>query len=337
MTITEIANELGVSVSTVSRALNGKGRIGEDTRQRIITFVKQQKINEEVIENPVKTGNLGVILPDDVYIANEPYFQECIIGVCETAAIFDYDVLITTAKPNDITGIRTWVEKKKVDGIILTRSMEDDKAIQYLKEQDFLIGLTGDSDYEGIIQVDIDNEDAAETLTSFLIGEGYRKFAFITETLNYTVNKSRYQGFCNALKKNGMEKKKQIFYTNFINVNAIDSLIDDLMVQKVECIICGDDVICTKIMSKLQAAGYLIPKDIAIASLYNSPNLNCFTPSITTVSISAKQIGNAICKQMIHYLTGKDFKEKTKMDYEILVRKSTKSFRRRKRDENTFI
>ena len=48
------------------------------------------------------------------------------------------------------------------------------------------------------------------------------------------------------------------------------------------------------------------------------------------IVITAKQIGNAICKQMIHYLTGKDYKEKTKMDYEILVRKSTKSFRKEK-------
>ena len=330
MTITEVANELGVSVSTVSRALNGKGRIGEDTRQRIISFVTEQKNSQEIAESSAKTCNLGVILPDDVYIANEPYFQECIIGICETAAILDYDVLITTAKSNDITGIRTLVEKKKVDGIILTRSLEDDKAIQYLKEQDFLIGLTGGSGHEGIIQVDIDNEDAAETLTSFLIGEGYRKFAFITDTLDYIVNKDRYRGFCNALHKNGIEKNKQVFYSNFFSFDAIDSVIHDLMVQKVECIICGDDVICTKMMSNLQAGGYRIPKDIAVASLYNSPNLNCFTPSITTVNISAKRIGNAICKQMIHCLTGKEYQCKTKMDYEILVRKSTKSFRKEK-------
>ena len=152
----------------------------------------------------------------------------------------------------------------------------------------------------------------------------------MTETLDYTVNKNRYRGFCKALQKYGLEKNKQVFYTNFLSVDAIDSVINDLMVQKVECIICGDDVICTKIMSNLQAGGYRIPKDIAVASLYNSPNLNCFTPSITTVSISAKRIGNAICKQMIHYLTGKDYQERTKMDYEILVRKSTKSFRKEK-------
>lgn len=84
------------------------------------------------------------------------------------------------------------------------------------------------------------------------------------------------------------------------------------MVQKIECIICGDDVSCTKIMSNLQADGYHIPKDIAIASLYNTPNLNCFTLSVTTISVLAKRIGNAICNQMIHYLTGKNIRKTQK-------------------------
>ncbi len=328
MTITEVANELGVSASTVSRALNGKGRIGEDTRQKIITFVKEQKENQKKQPLPARTGSLGVVLPDDVYICNEPYFHECILGVCEMAAMMDYDVLITTAKPNDITGIRALVERKKVDGIILTRSMEDDKAVQYLKEQNFPIGLTGGSVYEDMIQVDIDNKEASEKLTSFLIGEGYQKFAFITETLEYTVNKNRYRGFCRALEKQNLPLDRQVVYTNFLSTDAVDTIINDLMVQKIECIICGDDVICTKLMSNLQASGYRIPRDIAVASLYNSANLNCFTPSVTTISISAKRIGNVICKEMINHLNGKEYQERTKMDYEILVRKSTKSVRK---------
>ncbi len=328
MTITEIAKELGVSATTVSRALSGKGRIGEETRNRVVRFIREQELRKEQRDTVTRTGNLGVVLPADVYISNEPYFQECILGICEMASIMDYDVVIATATTNDISGIRALVEKKKVDGIILTRSLEDDKAVRYLKEQDFLIGLTGASEYDDIIQVDVDNEEASETLTSFLIGEGYCKFAFVTETFDYIVNKSRYRGFCSALQKNGLDKSKQVFYTNFLSMDAGDAVINDIIAQKIECIICGDDVICTKIMSNLQAEGYRIPKDIAVASLYNSANLNCFTPTVTAVNISAKKIGNAICKQLIHCLMGKEYQDKTKMDYEILVRKSTKGFRK---------
>lgn len=68
-----------------------------------------------------------------------------------------------------------------------------------------------------------------------------------------------------------------------------------------------------------------MPKDIAIASLYNSSSLNCFSPSITAVSVPARQVGIRMGTQMIHCLEGEKYAQKSMMDYEILLRKSTKS------------
>jgi len=323
MTQEEMAKELGVSKSTVSRALSGKGRISEDTRRKIQDFSRQQAMleNEEQKQEAV-TRNLGVVLPADVYVSGGPYFQECILGICETAAFLDYNVLITTDTVNDVSGIRSLVEKKKVDGIILTRSLENDRALQYLTDVGFPVGLTGICSRSGVIQVDTDNEAAAESLTSLLIGRGYRKFALVIDNMEYIVNKSRYRGFCSALQKENIPVDKQIIISTPLKMDMLDSVVEDLISHKTECIICGDDVICTRVMSNLQAEGYRIPKDIAIASLYNSPNLDCFSPSITAVNVSARQVGNVISRQMINYLTGKEYQNKTIMDYEILVRKS---------------
>lgn len=323
MTLEEMAKELGVSKSTVSRALSGKGRIGEDTRKKIVDFARHQTTELQREQSAAApTRNLGVVLPADVYLNGGPYFQECILGICETATFLDYDVLITTGTANDISGLRTLVEKDKVDGIILTRSLEDDRAVQYLTEVGFPVGLTGICDREEVIQVDTDNEGAAESLTSLLISRGYRKFALIIDNMEYTVNRSRHSGFSRALLKNGLSPEKQFVYANPLKTELLDSLIGDMVSKKVECIICGDDIICTRIMSSLQAQGYRIPKDIAVASLYNSPNLDCFTPSVTAVNVSAKQVGNMIAKQMINSLTGKEYQKKTIVDYEILMRKS---------------
>lgn len=323
MTLEEMAKELGVSKSTVSRALSGKGRIGNETRKKIMDFAKRQEYrieHEKAMRLPTK--NLGVILPADVYLNGGPYFQECILGICETATLMDYDVLITSGTANDVSGIRALVEKEKVDGIILTRSLNDDRAVQYLTKVGFPVGLTGICD-EDIIQVDTDNEGAAEKLATILIGSGYRKFALIVDTMDYRVNRSRHSGFSRALLKNGLTPEKQFIYAGTLNPELLDSLIDDVLSKKVECIICGDDIICKKIMSSLQSQGYRIPRDVAVASLYNSPNLDCFTPSVTAVNVSAKQVGNMIARQMIGFLTGKDYQKKTIVDYEILLRKST--------------
>ena len=80
---------------------------------------------------------------------------------------------------------------------------------------------------------------------------------------------------------------------------------------------------CTMIMSKLQAEGYQIPRDIAIASLYNSPNLDCYSPAVTAVNVAAAQMGNMVGKQLLQHLAGKSYESKTMVDYEMVFRKST--------------
>ena len=323
MTIDEMAKSLGVSKSTVSRALSGKGRIGEETRARIVEFAKSQnQAVKPLNEEGGMTKNLGVILPADVYSNGGPYFQECILGICETATFLDYEVRIATGTANDVSGIRTLVEKKKVDGVILTRSIEGDKCLKYLLEIGFPVGLTGICHSEEVIQVDTDNEAASESLTALLLGKGYRHFALVIDDMEYMVNKSRYRGFCKALEKSSLSLQKQEILSGPLRVDLLDSVLENLIAKKVECIICGDDIICTRVMSSLQAAGYRIPKDIAVASLYNSPNLDCFSPSVTAVNVSAKQVGNMISKQLRSYLEGREYQKQTMMDYEILVRKS---------------
>lgn len=323
MTLEEIARELGVSKSTVSRALSGKGRIGEETRQRIMSYASAQGGAGTEKSKPVVTKNLGVIFPEDIYVTGIPYFYDCLLGICEAATLMDYNILLTAGTATDISGIKNLVELNKVDGVILTRSLENDRAVEYLRERKFPVGMTGLCEYKEVLQVDTDNEAAAESLTSLLIGRGFRKFALIVEDLDYHVNRNRHEGFCNALLKNGLSREQQVFYTGCLKTELLDAIIADIMSKKVECILCGDDVVCTRIVSRLQAEGYRIPKDIAVASFYNSSNLNSFSPAITAVNVSAKQIGNTIGKQMIQYLQGKEYQSRIMLDYEILFRKST--------------
>ncbi len=324
MTLDEMAKELGVSKSTVSRALSGKGRIGVQTRQKIQQFAKEHESGRvEERQEPEITHNLGVSFPDDIFVTGNQYFFECLLGIYEAAALMDYNVLITTGTAQDFSGIQKFVEQKKVDGMIVTRSLEDDKVLRYLSEKKFPTGVTGLCDFDNIIQVDTDNEGAADMLTSLLIGKGYRRFALILEDMSFHVNRSRYEGFCKAILKNGLQKDKQEIYTGKFRKELLNSVIVNLISKKVECVICGDDVLAIGLISQLLAEGYRIPRDIAIASLYNSSTLNRFVPAVTAVDVSARMVGNVIGKQMIRFLQGKEYQKKTMLDYEILIRAST--------------
>lgn len=336
MTIEEMARELGVSKSTVSRALSGKGRIGEETRLRIQQYamsntqrkIKANEVTTTFLQKEALSGNLGVVLPIDAYGTSIPFFQECLLGICETANLLKYNVLITTGSVNDISEIQKLVENRKVDGMILARSMDEDKILKYLVETGVPTGLIGECEYDEVLQIDTDGKAAAEELTSMLISKGYRRFAFIVGNTAYRVNRLRRDGFLHALEMSGISPEAQHIYSGVVNMGVIDNLIADIIANRTECVVCGDDVICTTLMSRLQAEGYRIPKDIAIVSLYNSSNLECFSPAVTAVNISAKRLGNTMAKQMIQHLESGDMEiwkhpGKMMLDYEILFRKST--------------
>ena len=304
----------------------GKAELGKKQEVVLSRLLKSRnKRKAGTKKKQQRTHNLGVVFHDDVYTSGSFYFHDCLLGICEAAALRGYNVVVTVEKTNDIVNLRSIVEEQKVDGIILTRALDEDKALRYLVEQQFPTGMTGTCNRQEVIQVDTDNERLTEELVSILVGQGFERFALVVEDLSFNVNRSRRNGFYKALIKNGIPEREQLYYTGALKIDFLDTIISDMIAKKVQCIICGDDVISTWMMSRLQAGGYRVPKDIAIASLYNSSNLNCFSPSITAVSVPARQVGIRMGTQMIHCLQGEKYAQKSMMDYEILLRKSTKS------------
>lgn len=323
MTIEEIAKHFSVSKSTVSRALSGKGRIGKDTREKIRAFASEKGMLAN--ESKELTYNIGVMIPADAYSRNALFFQESLIGISEATSARNFHVLVASGSMHDTTDVENLVENNRVDAFILMRNVANDKVIEYLQEKDFPTGLLGVSECDDIIQIDINNYGAAESLTTMLLNQGHRKFAFVGGLTDYLVNVDRYDGFASAITKYGLSIGQQKVYNNFVENSSLDAIIGEIMSSGVDCIICADDVICVKLLSRLQSDGYQVPNDISIASLYNSQILDYFSPAITAVNVSAQVVGNLLAQQVINRTLGKSYNPKTIVDYEILFRKSTSS------------
>lgn len=321
MTIEELARQLGVSKSTVSRALSGKGRIGEATRERIR---EQARLAGICAEQRQRTGNIAVVIPADAYTVSIPFFSECLLGVSEAARHLEYQVMVTAGAVGDISGLQRLVEGKKTDGVVLMRNVEGDQALKYLVKAGIPTGLAGSCDYESVIQVDTDNRLAARQMVSFLIGQGYRHFALVMGDGTYRVNQERLQGCLEAMDKAGVPGNVSSFHLNVTQMELADSIVGEVLSRKIECVVCGDDVICTRIMSGLQAEGYRIPRDISTVSLSNSASLDCFSPAVTAVRSSARQIGYTLGRELIRCLRGETYNRKVMLGFELLIRKSIK-------------
>ncbi len=86
MTIDDIARALGISKTTVSRAISGKGRVGDDTRARVMDYIKEHNYRPNMTARGLaqqKTFNIGVVWPDDYNAVDLPFFQRCMIGMSE--------------------------------------------------------------------------------------------------------------------------------------------------------------------------------------------------------------------------------------------------------------
>lgn len=327
LTIADIAENLGVSKTTVSRAISGKGRIGSETREKVLKYIDEHNYTPNVIAKGLaqsKTYNLAVVMPGDYELIDLPFFQNCIMGIQEIASSFDYDMLLTVCNNADVTKLERIVRNRKVDGVILLRSFVKDVQIEYLQGKNIPFVVAGTSNYEGVIQVDNDHHAACKELTSILLMKKMKKIALIGGNEENIVTQSRLKGFRDAFAELKLPIDEKLIYMNLDNSVLLEDKIDEIIREKVDCIVCMDDAICMKVLYKLQKEEIVVPKQIRVASFYNSTVLETHTPSITSLDFDAKELGMLTCRTLLDMIKGENVKEKMLLGYEVRLRESTK-------------
>lgn len=326
LTISDIAEILGVSKTTVSRSISGKGRISEETKQRVLQFIKENDYKPNVVAKGLaqsKTFNICVVYPMDCATNELPFFQKCLIGIVQRAAKEQYDILIAMVSNTDISQLRRIVENHKVDGAIIMRTLTEDASVRFLKENGIPFVTVGSTAEEGVIQVDNDNTAACRGLTMMLLSEGIEKFALIGGNTQHVVTHSRCQGFQEAIEKWGKNIKDQLIYLDTEDVIDIEKCVDNAIKKQVECIIAIDDNVCLKILDKLRREHVQIPTDIKVASFYYSSELSNNNPAITSLKFNVPEIGEVACSRLFSLLNGQEVPQKTILGFELVLNEST--------------
>ena len=325
-TIDDIAKELGVSKTTVSRAISGKGRIGAETRQKVLEFIEEHNYRPNAVAKSLaqsKTFNIGLVLPDNHNTDNFSFFQQCMNGICAVASHRDYDILIAMSGDHSTRQLERILDNHKVDGIIVTRSVMNSAEIALLKAKDIPFIIIGYAPEPNMLYVDNDNQAACTELTSLLMEKGTRSFALLGGDESYYVTRSRLQGYKDAHVRNGLPVNEELIFMNMNDNNDISPAIDKIIQQQTDCIICMDDVICSLALIQLQDRGIKIPQDIQIASYYDSNILARSVPCVTSLHFDARSLGAAACTLLLDALNDQDVRGGTIPGYEICLREST--------------
>ena len=328
MTITDVAEALGVSTTTVSRAISGKGRIGKATRSRVLEYIEKHDYQPNVIARSLaesKTYNVALVLPNNNNFVTSAFFQKCMVGINRVTSVAGYDMIVTmTEEGDEVSKVEKLVRNNKVDGVILSRVVEDDKVVSYLKENKFPFVVIGAAGEDSILQVDHDHVAACKELTTMLLMKGYERLALIGGNSNNIITERRLEGFSKAFASQGKKVDKNLVFLDAEHSVITENFVLNIVNQKVDCIVCMDDSICYNVINILKKNNIDVPKDVRVASFYNSSLLENNSPSITSLQFDGTVLGMSACQKLLDSLEGKEVETITLFDYEVVFKESTK-------------
>lgn len=327
MTIDDVAEILGVSKTTVSRAISGKGRIGAETREKVLRFIEENNYNPNALAKGLaqsKTYNIAVAIPEDYNLVDLPFFQNSLMGIMQMTEQVNYDVLLAMVKPNDISQLTRIIDNRKADGIILARTYQEDMAADYLMEQGIPFVVMGSSENEQIMQVDNNHVAACRELTTILLAKGMKRLALIGGDEAHVVTANRCKGYELAHQDMKLQADRSIIYLNATNGSYVTRIGEELLKKRIDGIICMDDNICAMLLNFFNSQDIIVPQDIKLASFYYSTLLENSIPTITSVKFNETELGYKACVKLIDILKGKEVEPKSILSYEINLRESTK-------------
>ncbi|SDP30548.1 transcriptional regulator, LacI family [Mucilaginibacter sp. OK268] len=313
-TIKDIAKALGLSTSTVSRALNGSYEIGAETKKLVLEYA--EKVNYR--PNPIalslkeqKSHSIGVVVCE---VANT-YFSQAINGIESIAYNRGYHVIITQTHESfdrECTNVKHLLSRH-VDGLLVSLSAEstDTSQYKYLHEKGFPIvffdRVAADVDTHKVIANNFKGSfDAAE----LLINTGFRKIAHLTSSNNLSITQERFNGFKAALDKHNLDFRagylKHCNHGGMIQ-DEVEFAIKELlsMDERPEAIFVGSDRLTISCMHILKKLGIKVPDNIAIVGFTNSDVAELFDPPLTVVRQPAFQIGQLATEMLIKTIESK--------------------------------
>ncbi|KAF2512506.1 LacI family DNA-binding transcriptional regulator [Flavobacterium foetidum] len=325
-TLKQIAKELGVSVSTVSKALNDSPEISEQTKVKIKEYAKLKNYKPNVIGLNLKnrkTKTIGVIIPN---ILNS-FFAKVFSGIEKVADKKGYNVITCISNESLEKEVHTleMLSNGTIDGFILSVSQEAQKLQDYnhfseiINDGTPIVMFDRIADEVDCDKVVVDDFDSALNSTQHLINLGCKNIALISSVDNISVGKLRTEGYLKALKDNNIPINEKIILRTD-SEEDMKSKIDALFDNKIDGIFALDENDSVAALRVSLKKGFRVPEDISIIGFADGILASRrLSPSLTTVSQHGVEIGEVAAKRLIERL---EEPEGTTSEYETIVIKT---------------
>ena len=322
----DIAQEVGVSVNTVSKALNGKPGVNQHTRRRILDVAEQMNYKPNDLARSLRgqTSNIIGMIVDD---AASPYFVQVTKGVYGEALELGYYVFFFNSGMNrerELMALEL-LQRMRVNGIILHPTELDEELIGHINKAVVpIVMIDVISNNLKFDYVCNDDRFGMKEITRLVLNKSYRNIIFLNIRERSAPAIERLAGVYDALAEAGREKSSIKVYTN-THDNAY-GLTRGLMMQpnRPDCLLCANDMVATQAMEAIFDVGLSVPGDVAITGYDDVSYARVLRVPLTTVS-QPKELAGKLCVSLLHQRilkNGPDHPVKLILKPEIISRKS---------------
>ena len=302
----DISKACGVSVATVSKALNNHSDIGEETKQHVRQVAREMGYSPNLSARALKTNKtygIGVLFVDEANSGlTHDYFASVLDSFKRTAEKFGYDITFINGSKNRKDRM-TYLEHSRcrgLDGIVIACIDFDDPEVIELLKSDIPV-VTIDHPFEKRITINSDNEGGMKDLMDYVYHRGHRKVAYIHGAPS-NVTTIRLQTFFRAAKEYGLSiPGEYIREAPYRNTDMSYRITKELLGLKEPptCILYPDDFAAVGGMNAIQELGLRIPNDVSVAGFDGIPLAKHLQPQLTTVQQDTEQIGVVAARQLI--------------------------------------
>lgn len=330
ITIKDIARELNISVSTVSRALRDTYDVNVETREKVLEMAAKLNYKPNFNATGLAKGsshNIAVILP---FITNY-YFSTVITGIQEIAYQSGYTIVlyVTNDSPERELDIINNLPITSLDGLLVSIASNSDASDHFEEVINngipvvFFDRVANHIETSKVMQ---DDYNGAFEGVEHLIASGYKNIAHIAGPASLTFTQNRLQGYKDALSKHNLPINEDwIIHSGFSQEDG-KSDVEQLLKCKnrPDAIFAANDRKAIGAMLTLKSKGIKIGKEIGVLGFTNDPSSEIISPSLTTIAEPALEIGKKSCELLLKHISKKHFHpEEVIFPGKLIIREST--------------
>ena len=310
-TIKDIARQLNISISTVSRAIRNAPDVNSDTKKAVMALSEELNYHPNRLALSLKqkqTHNIGVIVPNLDYV-----LSTMVKGIDEVALEAGYTVMVCQSNESfgrEIVNTRRLLDSL-VDGFIISVSSETKVFDHFRKIQEKempMVVFDRVTPHLEAPSVRIDNMDGGFQATEHLIEQGYKRIAILAGPKNLGISNTRLDGYVNALNKYKIKVDPELMVHCDFNQEYAYVATQELLISKKrpDAIFTISDRMAIGAMLAIKEKGLRMPQDIGLVGFNNEPITNLVTPKISSVDQPAFELGKIAAKLFIERLHNHD-------------------------------